>query len=71
MISHIISRKLYEENDKKLRKVFQELDKDNSGNIETKEICEKFKMFFPGTPENKRKETESLIKLLILIEWKN
>ena len=71
VVSHIISRKLYEENDKKLRKVFQELDKDNSGNIETKEICEKFKMFFPGTPENKRKETESLIKLLILIEWKN
>ena len=37
--------------------------KDNSGNIETKEIYEKFKMFFPGTPENKWEEIESLIEI--------
>ena len=47
VIIYIISRKLYQENDKKWKKVIQELDKDNSGNIETKEIYEKFKMFFP------------------------
>lgn len=63
VISYIISRKLYLENDKKLRKIFQELDKDNSGDIDTHEIYSKYKLFFPGTPEKKWKEIESLIEV--------
>mgnify|MGYP004444975343 FL=1 len=63
VISYIVSRKLYDENNRKLIKIFQELDIDNTGSVETKEIYQKYKKFFPGTSEEQWKTIDSLIQI--------
>ena len=50
-ISYIIARKLYKENDDKLRKIFKSLDSNNNGYIEKKELLAQYKTFFPGTTQ--------------------
>lgn len=63
VISYIVSRKLYDENNRKLIKIFQELDSDNTGSVETKEIYLKYKKFFPGTSAEQWKTIQSLIDI--------
>ena len=55
VISYIIVRKLYNENDTKLRKIFESLDNDHNGYIDKKELIDQYKKFFPGTTEKQIK----------------
>ena len=49
VLSFIASRKLYEENDSKIRKAFNKLDINKNGSIEIEELFEYYKKIFPGT----------------------
>ena len=51
VISYIIARKLYKENDSKIRKIFESLDKDHNGCIDKKELLINYKKLFPGTTQ--------------------
>ena len=55
VISYIIARKLYKENDSRLRKIFESLDNDHNGFIDKKELLEQYKKFFPGTTQKQIK----------------
>ena len=55
VMSYIIARKLYKENDSKLRKIFESLDKDHNGAIDKSELLEQYQKFFPGTTQNQLK----------------
>lgn len=48
-MSYIIARKLYNENDQKLRKIFEALDSDHNGYIDKKELLKEYNKYFPGT----------------------
>ena len=51
VISYIIARKLYKENDGKVRKIFESLDNNHNGYIERKELLIQYKKYFPGTTQ--------------------
>ena len=55
VISYIIARKLYKENDSRIRKIFESLDNDHNGFIDKKELLEQYKKFFPGTTQKQIK----------------
>ena len=55
VMSYIIARKLYKENDTKVRKIFESLDDNHNGYIEKKELLAQYKKFFPGTTERQLK----------------
>ena len=55
VISYIIARKLYKENDTKLRKIFESLDYDHNGCIDKKELLNNYKKYFPGTTQKQLK----------------
>ena len=55
VISYIIARKLYKENDTKLRKIFESLDENHNGYIDKKELLAQYKLYFPGTTERQLK----------------
>ena len=55
VISYIIARKLYKENVGKLRKIFENLDKNHNGYIEKDELLKEYKIYFPGTTEKQLK----------------
>jgi calcium-dependent protein kinase len=55
VMSYIIARKLYKENDTKIRKIFESLDEDKNGFIEKNELLAQYKKHFPGTTENQLK----------------
>ena len=55
VMSYIIARKLYNENDTKLRKIFESIDENHNGYIEKSEIMQNYKKFFPGTTQKQMK----------------
>ena len=55
VISYIIARKLYKENDNKIRKIFESLDDNHNGLIEKKELLAQYKKIFPGTTQRQLK----------------
>ena len=55
VMSYIIARKLYKENDSKLRKIFESLDSDHNGFIDKTELLEQYQKFFPGTTQKQIK----------------
>ena len=55
VISYIIARKLYKENDNKIRKIFDSLDDNHNGFIEKKELLAQYKKIFPGTTQRQLK----------------
>ena len=62
VISYIIARKLYNENDTKLRKIFESLDNDHNGYIDKKELIDQYKKFFPGTTEKQIKSINTFLE---------
>ena len=55
VMSYIIARKLYNENDQKLRKIFEALDSDHNGFIDKKELMSEYNKYFPGTTKKQLK----------------
>ena len=49
IVSYIVARKLYNENDSKVRKIFESIDVDHNGYIDKKELLREYKKYFPGT----------------------
>ena len=62
VISYIIARKLYNENDSKLRKIFEALDTDHNGFVDKREILVQYKKFFPGTTQRQLKVINSFLE---------
>ena len=62
VISYIIARKLYKENDVKLRKIFESLDDDHNGFIEKDELLKEYKNYFPGTTEKQLKVINTFLE---------
>ena len=62
VMSYIIARKLFKENDSKLRKIFESLDKDHNGAIDKKELLENYKKYFPGTTQRQLKVINTFIE---------
>ena len=62
VMSYIIARKLFKENDSKLRKIFESLDKDHNGAIDKKELLDNYKKYFPGTTQRQLKVINTFIE---------
>ena len=62
VMSYIIARKLYNENDTKLRKIFESLDKDHNGSIDKFELLEQYQKYFPGTTEKQMKVINTFLE---------
>lgn len=62
VMSYIIARKLYNENDNKLRKIFEALDSDHNGYIDKKELMREYNKYFPGTTKKQMKIINSFLE---------
>ena len=62
VISYIIARKLYKENDDKIRKMFESIDDNHNGYIEKKEILTLYKKYFPGTTQKQLNVINSFLE---------
>ena len=61
-MSYIIARKLYNENDQKLRKIFEALDSDHNGYIDKKELLKEYNKYFPGTTRKQLKVINNFLE---------
>jgi len=61
-MSYIIARKLYNENDHKLRKIFEALDSDHNGYIDKKELLGEYNKYFPGTTKKQLKVINNFLE---------
>ena len=61
-MSYIIARKLYNENDLKLRKIFETLDADHNGYIDKKELLREYNKYFPGTTKKQLKVINNFLE---------
>ena len=61
-MSYIIARKLYNENDQKLRVIFEALDSDHNGYIEKKELMKEYNKYFPGTTRKQLKVINNFLE---------
>ena len=61
-MSYIIARKLYNENDQKLRKIFEALDSDHNGYIDKKELMKEYNKYFPGTTKKQLKVINNFLE---------
>ena len=61
-MSYIIARKLYNENDQKLRKIFEALDADHNGYIDKKELLTQYNKYFPGTTKKQMKVINNFLE---------
>ena len=61
-MSYIIARKLYNENDQKLRVIFEALDSDHNGYIEKKELLKEYNKYFPGTTRKQLKVINNFLE---------
>ncbi len=62
ILSYIVSKKLYDENQSKIRKVFNELDVNHDGSIEISELFKQYRKYFPGTPKEQWKKMQLFIE---------
>ena len=62
IISYIVARKLYKENDNKVRKIFESLDTDQNGYIDKDELIKLYKKYFPGTTQKQLKNINSFLE---------
>ena len=62
ILSYIVSKKLYDENQSKIRKVFNELDVNHDGSIEISELFKQYRKYFPGTPKEQWKKIQLFIE---------
>ncbi len=62
VMSYIIARKLYNENDTKLLKIFEALDLDHNGYIDKKELMREYNKYFPGTTKKQMKIINSFLE---------
>ena len=61
VLSFVVSKKLYEENNTKLRKAFESMDNDHNGSIECRELLLHYRKLFPGTT---REQWENIKKFV-------
>lgn len=61
VLSFVVSKKLYEENNTKLRKAFESMDNDHNGSIECRELFLHYRKLFPGTT---REQWENIKKFV-------
>lgn len=62
VLSFVVSKKLYEEKNSMLRKVFDSLDVDHNGTIDSKEIFKEYRKLFPGTTREQWKKIQKFIE---------
>ena len=62
ILSYMVSKKLYDENQSKIRKVFNELDVNHDGSIEISELFKQYRKYFPGTPKEQWKKIQLFIE---------
>ena len=61
VLSFVVSKKLYEENNTKLRKAFESMDNDHNGSIECRELFLHYSKLFPGAT---REQWENIKKFV-------
>ena len=61
VLSFVVSKKVYEENNTKLRKAFESMDNDHNGSIECRELFLHYRKLFPGTT---REQWENIKKFV-------
>ena len=61
VLSFVVSKKLYEENNTKLRKAFESMDNDHNGSIECRELFLHYRKLFPGAT---REQWENIKKFV-------
>ncbi len=62
VMSYILARKIYEDKNDELTKLFQSIDKDKNGYIEKEEFFEFYSKFFPGTSEDIMDQLKELVE---------
>ena len=62
ILSYMVSKKLYDENQSKIRKVFNELDVNHDGSIDISELFKQYRKYFPGTPKEQWKKIQLFIE---------
>ncbi len=62
VFSYILARKIYEDDNIELMKIFEEADKDKNGYIDEKELFDFYGKYFPGTVEEEWKQIKTLMK---------
>lgn len=62
IVSYIVARKLYKENDNKVRKIFESLDTDHNGYINKDELTKLYKKYFPGTTQKQIKNINTFLE---------
>ena len=62
VLSYVLSRKIFEDKNDELTKLFQSIDKDKNGYIDENEFFDFYSKFFPGTLE------EQMIQIRQIIE---
>lgn len=62
IISYIQSKKLYKENDQKIRILFSKLDKNGDGNVSVEEIYKNYRQLFPGTKKSQWKKIKKFVE---------
>lgn len=66
VFSYILSRKLYEDDNVELMKIFEKTDKDQNGFIDENELFEQYGKYFPGTLEEEWQMIKTLMKSIDL-----
>ena len=62
VLSYILTRKMYEDRNDELTKLFQSIDKDRNGFIDEAEFFECYGNYFPGTPEEQMSQIRQVIE---------
>lgn len=62
IISYISEHRLYQEDNNNCARVFQDLDKNHDGQLDSKEIIKFFRDFFVGTEEEELEKVEDMVK---------
>ena len=62
IFSYILSRKIYDDDNIELMKLFEKTDKDKNGYIDENELFEQYGKYFPGTVEQEWEMIKTLMK---------